>query len=152
MLLLVSTIYYVYYNNPLLYIVKNLRFFETGISNDNSLSEHEISTDSLENKFGDFVVARSDIGTSYNLAVVIDDAAQKITHVTRGNDLFPITPIQVLLQLLLNLPTPVYHHHGLIFEQSGKKMSKRSRKGKNVEVVPFPGDPTDLTNLRLKRI
>lgn len=74
---------------------------------------------------GDIVLSRRDKGTSYHLSVVIDDAAQGITHVTRGEDLFEATRIHVLLQRLLNLPTPVYHHHRLIRDDQGKRLAKR---------------------------
>ncbi|MCC5970759.1 MAG: tRNA glutamyl-Q(34) synthetase GluQRS [Pararhodobacter sp.] len=74
---------------------------------------------------GDIVLARRDIGTSYHLSVVVDDAAQGITLVTRGTDLFEATPIHVLLQRLLGLPTPLYHHHRLIRDENGKRLAKR---------------------------
>jgi len=71
------------------------------------------------------VLARKDMGTSYHLSVVLDDAYQNITHVTRGEDLYEATPIHVLLQRLLNLPTPIYHHHALIRDDEGKRLAKR---------------------------
>lgn len=74
---------------------------------------------------GDVVLARRDIGTSYHLAVVVDDAAQGITEVTRGEDLFEATALQVVLQRLLGLPTPAYHHHRLIRDAQGKRLAKR---------------------------
>ncbi len=74
---------------------------------------------------GDVILARKDIGTSYHLAVVIDDAAQKITHVTRGEDLLGSTHIHRLLQTLLNLPEPAYLHHQLILDDSGQRLAKR---------------------------
>lgn len=74
---------------------------------------------------GDIVLARKDFGTSYHLSVVLDDAAQGITHVVRGEDLFEATRIHVLLQRLLGLPTPVYHHHRLIRDETGKRLAKR---------------------------
>ncbi|WP_323041399.1 tRNA glutamyl-Q(34) synthetase GluQRS [Gemmobacter sp.] len=76
-------------------------------------------------QIGDIVLARRDFGTSYHLSVVVDDAAQGITHVTRGEDLFQATAIHVLLQRLLGLPTPVYHHHRLIRDETGKRLAKR---------------------------
>ena len=103
-----------------------LYFYETGITVDNSHEKRSISNETLKRKFGDLVVARKDIGTSYNLSVIIDDAAQEVTHVTRGNDLLDVTPIQVLLQRILGLQTPTYHHHKLICDDDGKKLSKRS--------------------------
>lgn len=77
------------------------------------------------NEIGDVVLARRDFGTSYHLSVVLDDAAQGVTHVFRGEDLFRATPIHVLLQRLLGLPTPIYHHHRLIRDDQGKRLAKR---------------------------
>jgi glutamyl-Q tRNA(Asp) synthetase len=74
---------------------------------------------------GDIIVARKDLGVSYNLAVVVDDAAQGVTEVVRGEDLFPATHAQRLLQALLDLPTPAYRHHRLIRRPDGKRFAKR---------------------------
>ena len=74
--------------------------------------------------FGDVVLARKDTPTSYHLAVCVDDHAQGVTLVTRGADLFPSTHIHRLLQALLGLKTPEYHHHKLIFGSDGQKLSK----------------------------
>lgn len=74
---------------------------------------------------GDAVLARRDIGTSYHIAVVVDDAAQEITEVVRGADLFAATFLHVVLQSLLELPTPSYHHHALIRDEAGKRLAKR---------------------------
>lgn len=76
-------------------------------------------------QIGDIVLARRDFGTSYHLSVALDDAAQGITHVTRGADLFEATRIHVLLQDLLDLPRPVYHHHALIRDAAGRRLAKR---------------------------
>ncbi len=75
--------------------------------------------------FGDVVLARKETPASYHLAVVVDDAYQGITRVTRGNDLFAATHVQRLLQALLELPVPAYAHHRLILDQHGRKFSKR---------------------------
>ncbi len=75
---------------------------------------------------GDAVLARRDIGTSYHLAVVIDDAAQGVTLVTRGADLLPSTHLHRVLQALLGLPEPEYHHHALISDETGARLAKRS--------------------------
>ncbi|MEL7132274.1 MAG: tRNA glutamyl-Q(34) synthetase GluQRS [Pseudomonadota bacterium] len=83
-----------------------------------------VITDPL-NTIGDIVLARRDMGTSYHLSVVIDDAAQGISHVIRGADLSEATGIHMILQRLLNLPTPVYHHHRLIRNDAGKRLAKR---------------------------
>lgn len=74
---------------------------------------------------GDVVLARRDMGTSYHLAVVVDDAAQGVTLVTRGEDLADATPIHVILQALLGLPRPEYLHHRLIRDTAGKRLAKR---------------------------
>jgi len=76
---------------------------------------------------GDLILARKDIGTSYHLAVVIDDAAQNITHVTRGEDLLHATHLHRLLQTLLNLPEPRYLHHRLILDEHGHRLAKRNK-------------------------
>jgi glutamyl-Q tRNA(Asp) synthetase len=76
-------------------------------------------------RFGDVVLARRDIPTSYHLCVVRDDAAQNITHVIRGEDLSDATHIHVLLQALLGLPTPIYAHHALLKDAAGKRLAKR---------------------------
>jgi glutamyl-Q tRNA(Asp) synthetase len=75
--------------------------------------------------FGDIVLARKDLPAAYHLAVVIDDAHQGVTLVTRGNDLFAAAHVQRLLQALLKLPAPEYAHHRLILDANGKKFSKR---------------------------
>ncbi|MFG1188146.1 tRNA glutamyl-Q(34) synthetase GluQRS [Xanthobacter flavus] len=75
-------------------------------------------------QWGDVVLARRDVPTSYHLSVVVDDALQGITRVIRGMDLFHATSVHVLLQRLLSLETPVYHHHRLILDASGHKLSK----------------------------
>jgi len=77
--------------------------------------------------FGDIVLARKDAPSSYHLAVVVDDAFQGVTLVTRGNDLFAATHVQRLLQTLLSLSVPAYAHHRLILDADGKKFSKRDR-------------------------
>ena len=74
---------------------------------------------------GDVVLARKDIATSYHLAVTVDDAAQHITVVTRGEDLFSSTHIHRLIQALLDLPVPVWRHHRLICDEHGKRLAKR---------------------------
>lgn len=74
---------------------------------------------------GDAVLARKDIRTSYHLAVVVDDAAQHISVVTRGDDLFASTHLHRLLQALLNLPVPLYRHHRLIRDDLGRRLAKR---------------------------
>lgn len=77
--------------------------------------------------FGDIVLARKDTPAAYHLAVVVDDAFQGVDLVTRGEDLLPATHIQRILQKLLGLPQPVYAHHRLILDETGKKFSKRDQ-------------------------
>jgi glutamyl-Q tRNA(Asp) synthetase len=74
--------------------------------------------------WGDFIVARKDLPTSYQLSVVVDDAIQGVTHVVRGRDLFHATSGQRLLQELLGLTPPTYLHHDLILGEDGRKLSK----------------------------
>jgi glutamyl-Q tRNA(Asp) synthetase len=78
-------------------------------------------------RWGDAVIVRKDISASYHLAVVVDDARQGVTHVTRGLDLFAATDLHRLIQVLLGLPEPVYHHHRLITDEGGRKLSKSAR-------------------------
>lgn len=85
----------------------------------------EIAVDPL--LFGDVVLARKETPASYHLAVVVDDAFQDVTLVTRGEDLFAATHIQRVLQALLALPAPSYAHHKLILDANGRKFSKRDQ-------------------------
>lgn len=75
-------------------------------------------------RWGDVVIVRKDTPTSYHLSVVIDDAIQGVTHVTRGMDLYAATDIHVLLQALLKLESPIYTHHTLIVGEDAEKLSK----------------------------
>jgi glutamyl-Q tRNA(Asp) synthetase len=76
--------------------------------------------------FGDVVLARKDAPTSYHLAVTVDDAAQEVTDVVRGRDLHAATHVHRLLQALLDLPSPVYHHHPLLMDADGRRLAKRN--------------------------
>ena len=78
-------------------------------------------------RFGDIILARKDAAAAYHLAVVIDDAASGVTLVTRGDDLLAATDIQALLQRLLGLPQPIYHHHRLLLGPNGKRLAKRDQ-------------------------
>lgn len=100
----------------------SLAFAETGPDH---AGPHHRSRDQMVETVGDIVLARRDIGTSYHIAVVVDDAAQGVTEVVRGADLFEATSIHVLLQRLLGLPLPQYHHHRLIRDAQGKRLAKR---------------------------
>jgi glutamyl-Q tRNA(Asp) synthetase len=75
---------------------------------------------------GDAVLARKDVPTSYHLAVTVDDHLQGIDLVTRGQDLFVATHLHCLLQKLLGLPTPAYHHHKLLTDPDGQRLAKRA--------------------------
>ncbi len=100
-------------------------FTETGQGPEGEAGEIRVTTRHLTHGIGDIVLARRDMGTSYHLSVVVDDAAQAITRVVRGQDLFEATAIHVLLQALLDLPHPDYHHHRLIRDPAGKRLAKR---------------------------
>jgi glutamyl-Q tRNA(Asp) synthetase len=94
-----------------------LKYFEAS-----QQKSHEV-TPSL---YGDLVLARKDIPTSYHLSVVVDDAAQDISMVTRGMDLQGATHIHRILQILLEYPEPDYYHHDLVREADGRRLSKRA--------------------------
>jgi glutamyl-Q tRNA(Asp) synthetase len=81
----------------------------------------------LPQSWGDVVLARKEMPTSYHLSVVIDDAQQGVTHIVRGQDLFWATSVHRLLQALLGFPSPVYHHHRLVLDDAGRKLSKSTR-------------------------
>ena len=76
---------------------------------------------------GDVILARKDAPASYHLAVTIDDAAQGITHIVRGRDLFAATHVHRLIQALLDLPTPIYRHHALLADATGERLAKRNK-------------------------
>ena len=77
--------------------------------------------------WGDAMLSRKDIPASYHIAVVVDDALQGVSDVVRGEDLFMATGLHRLLQVLLDLPAPVYRHHTLLRDASGRKLSKSAR-------------------------
>ena len=74
--------------------------------------------------WGDAVIVRKDVPTSYHLSVTVDDGRQGVTHVTRGRDLYAATSLHRLLQIILGLPEPLYHHHRLLTDGHGQKLSK----------------------------
>jgi glutamyl-Q tRNA(Asp) synthetase len=102
--------------------IADLNFIETGPRHAGRI---ELAAKDYLERIGDFVIARRDMGTSYHLSVVLDDAAQGVTHVVRGEDLFDATAIHVVLQRLLGLATPTYHHHALVRDSHGKRLAKR---------------------------
>ncbi len=100
-----------------------LTFAEVGTGPD---GEHGVLPIAPE-MWGDVVVVRKDVPTSYHLAVVVDDALQGVTLVTRGQDLFLATHVHRVLQALLTLPAPRYCHHGLIRDETGRRLAKSAR-------------------------
>jgi glutamyl-Q tRNA(Asp) synthetase len=103
--------------------ISELSFNTSGM---HEVTGHEaLSPADLLTRAGDIVLMRKDNAAAYHLAVVVDDAYQRITHVTRGEDLRGSTPVHRLLQALLDLPTPIYHHHALIRDETGKRLAKR---------------------------
>lgn len=100
----------------------DLSFTETGPAHAGS---HPVTAEHLLTRVGDPVLARPHMAASYHLSVVVDDAAQAVTNVIRGEDLFEATYLQRFLQQLLDLPEPLYHHHRLIRDETGKRLAKR---------------------------
>ena len=96
---------------------------------------------------GDVVLSRNNLAASYHLSVVIDDAAQNINNVVRGEDLFEATKIHTILYALFNLPSPTYYHHKLIRNSEGKRLAKRD-KAKSISCLRRMGmNKHDLLNL-----
>ncbi|HKJ60689.1 MAG TPA: tRNA glutamyl-Q(34) synthetase GluQRS [Hyphomicrobiales bacterium] len=98
-----------------------IRFRSFALEESGSVTSTEVVR--LE-RWGDVVLARKEVPASYHLAVTVDDALQGVTHITRGADLLAATYIHRLLQILLNLPEPVYCHHPLVLDETGRKLSK----------------------------
>ena len=94
--------------------------------------------------FGDIVIARADIAVSYHLSVVVDDAIDGVTLVTRGKDLAPSTHVHRLLQALLNLPVPDYCHHPLVLDQSGNRLAKRNSSLSLSELKKMNANPLGI--------
>ena len=103
-----------------------------------------LRADWLVRSCGDVVLARKDGAAAYHLAVVVDDAFQGVSHVARGRDLFPATPIHRLLQALLDLPTPLYRHHRLIRDAAGRRLAKRDRDAGLHELREAGLTPSDI--------
>jgi glutamyl-Q tRNA(Asp) synthetase len=101
----------------------DLSFTETGSAH---AGRHHVDPQRARAQIGDVVLSRKGEGiVAYFLAAALDDADLGVTHVIRGEDLFDFTPVQVILQHLFGLPTPVYHHHRLIRDETGKRLAKR---------------------------
>ena len=92
--------------------------------------------------WGDVILGRAEVTTSYQLSVVLDDAKQKVSHVVRGFDLFHATGLQRLLQVILGLPAPIYHHHRLILDETERKLSK-SRRSLSLKAIRETGATRD---------
>ena len=97
--------------------------------------------------WGDVVLARKETPTSYHVSVVVDDAAQGITDVVRGRDLFAATAVHRLLQVLLGLPDPVYRHHSLILDADGRKLSKSTQATGLRELRAGGATPADIRRM-----
>jgi glutamyl-Q tRNA(Asp) synthetase len=97
--------------------------------------------------WGDVVLARKETPTSYHLAVAVDDALQGITHAVRGQDLFLATGVHRLLQTLLGLPVPVYHHHRLLLDADGRKLSKSTQATGLRELRAQGATPADIRRM-----
>ena len=106
-------------------VVRKLHFKEKGKGPGGEKGKVALDMPALIEGVGDIVLARKDIPASYHLSVVLDDAFQQISHVTRGHDLFEATPIHRVLQALTGRPTPLYRHHPLVRDETGKRLAKR---------------------------
>ncbi len=129
---------------------KDLTWLETGPLH---AGRNAPDQESMLRTLGDVVLARKDIETAaYHLAVVVDDAAQGVTHVVRGADLIEVTPVHRLLQALLNLPVPVWHHHALVRDENGKRLAKRD-DARSIRAYREAGrTPRDVRELCLAQI
>jgi glutamyl-Q tRNA(Asp) synthetase len=98
-------------------------------------------------RWGDVVLARKDVPTSYHISAVVDDALQGATDVVRGEDLFWSTSIHRLLQALLGLPEPTYRHHRLILDEEGRKLSKSTQATGLRELRASGAKPRDVRRM-----
>ena len=122
-----------------------MRYQETGA--DAALWVH-VTADGLCNNIGDPVLRRKETGDpAYHLACVHDDALQNITHVVRGTDLQALTALHVLLQNLLALPTPVYHHHGLVTDENGDRLAKIDKSKALAKYRAEGATPSDIKKM-----
>ena len=97
-----------------------------------------VQSQSVESEIGDFIIRRADGFAAYQLAVVVDDFDQDITHVVRGEDLLTSTPRQILLQQILQLPSPAYAHVPLVLDREGRKLSKQDQAHPVSKNDPLP--------------
>lgn len=119
---------------------------ELGYRSFDGEAESSVAVDPL--RWGDVVLARKDVPTSYHLAVVVDDAQQGVTHVVRGQDLEAATDIHVVLQRLLGLPTPLYQFHRLLLDEGGQKLAK-SRGSRSLAEFRAAGETPSSIRRRL---
>ena len=110
-------------------------------------NEEGHDTDGGPAAWGDVILARKDTPTSYHLSVVVDDAAQGVTDVVRGQDLFAATAVHRVLQQLLGLPAPRYRHHRLILDETGKKLSKSTQATGLRELRARGKTPVDIRQM-----
>jgi glutamyl-Q tRNA(Asp) synthetase len=119
-----------------------LTFIETGAGPGPQGQTGTVALDPSE--WGDVIIARKSLPTSYHLSVVVDDALQGITDVVRGRDLFRSTSLHRLLQSLLDLPAPVYHHHRLVLDAGGGKLAKSTGATGLRELRAAGATPADI--------
>ncbi len=124
--------------------VAALAWTETGPE---AAGTHRLDPARLAREIGDVVLARKDAAAAYHLAVVVDDAAQGITHVVRGADLLAVTPLHRLLIALLGLPVPVWHHHRLIRDADGRRLAKRDDARALASLRAAGASPADIRRL-----
>lgn len=113
---------------------------------DENGAERDVTVDPAH--WGDVVLARKDVPTSYHLSVAVDDALQGVSHVVRGQDLEAATDIHVLLQRLLGLPTPRYHFHRLLSDETGQKLAK-SRLSRSLADLRADGESPEAIRRQL---
>ncbi|MCY3878532.1 MAG: tRNA glutamyl-Q(34) synthetase GluQRS [Rhodobacteraceae bacterium] len=124
--------------------VSEIGFCETGLT---FAGEHYLNAGHLLQSHGDVVLARKGLGASYHLSVIIDDDAQQVTHVTRGEDLFGATSLHRLLQELLSVKPPVWNHHRLVRDADGNRLAKRSNSTTLVSLRRKGCTPADIRHL-----
>lgn len=127
--------------------VAEFAFEEEGEGLEGEHGQIVTSRDYLVEAVGDIALARKDMAGSYHLSVVLDDAAQGVTLVPRGRDLFDATRIHVVLQDLLGLPRPRYHHHRLIRDEGGRRLAKRDDARSIAAYREDGATPEDLRRL-----
>ena len=120
-----------------------LTWLETGAGPDGETGTVTVAPEA----WGDVVLARKETPTSYHLAVVLDDARQGVTDVVRGQDLFWATSVHRLLQALLGLPAPAYHHHRLVRDSDGQKLAKSTRATALRELRARGATPADIRRM-----